>query len=102
MTSVLLEKEKDTVILELLKRLSTNRGIDLSTLKVLDEVGNKVDTNLTVGESKLVFIELLDKDEKEKKKEKKKKKKRKTRGETCECPTKIGTDLPFALVRTAL
>jgi len=41
MTSVLLEKEKDTVIQELLKRLCTNRGIDLATLKVLDEIGKK-------------------------------------------------------------
>jgi len=74
MTSVLLSKEKDTVILELLKRLCTNRGIDLSTLNVLDEVGKKVNTNQTVEESKLVFMELIDKNEKEKPTKKKRKK----------------------------
>jgi len=67
MTSVLLEKEKDTVIQDLLKRLCTNRGIDPNSLKVYDDVGKKVDTFRTVGESKLVFLELLDKKEKKKK-----------------------------------
>jgi len=73
MTSVLLEKEKDTVIGDLLQRLCTLRAIDYNKLKAKDEVGKRIDTSLTVGASGLVFIELLEKGKKkapEKKKEK--------------------------------
>jgi len=60
----LFEKEKDTKVEDLINRLCTLRGIDLSKLKklkILDDVGKKVDVNKTVGESGLPFIEIIDK-----------------------------------------
>jgi len=74
MTSVLLEKEKDTVIGDLLQRLCTLRAIDYNKLKAKDEVGKRIDTSLTVGASGLVFIELLEKGKKKKKKRRRRKK----------------------------
>jgi len=83
LTSVLLEKEKDTKICDLIDRLCTVRGIDLSKLKkvkILDDLGKKVDLNQTVGESGLPFIEIIDKTtEKELKNRKKELTEHKTR-----------------------
>jgi len=84
LTSVLIEKEKDTKIEDLINRLCTLRGIDLSKakkLRILDDTGNKVDTSQTVGESGLVFLEIIDKttDKELKKKEKEKEKDKKSR-----------------------
>jgi len=83
LTSVLYEKEKDTKIDDLINRLCALRGIDLTQLKnvkILDDVGEKVDRSKTVGESGLVFIEIVDKTtEKEKKKQKKEKEKTRER-----------------------
>jgi len=81
--SVLLQKEKDTKLEELINRLCALRGIELNklkNLKILDDEGKKVDLGLTVGESGLPFIEIIDKStEKEKKKKKQVQVKEKTR-----------------------
>jgi len=61
LTSLLLEREKNTVILDLIGRLCTLRAIDTKNLKVLNDVGKKIDTKLTVEQAGVVFIELIDK-----------------------------------------
>jgi len=60
-TSVLFEKEKDTIIEALLTRLCKLRAVELSDVKCLDEKGEKLDTSKTVGVADLMFIELIDK-----------------------------------------
>jgi len=103
-TSVLIAKEKDTVISDLIQRLCTLRALDVKSLKAKDDVGKKVNVAQTVGESNLVFIELIDKNEKKTKKKEETPKKveqpgtklRKgkrddvilTLGENCEVPIK--------------
>jgi len=94
LTSVLIEKEKDTKIDDLINRLCTLRGIDLTKLKkvkILDHEGKKVDLNQTVGESSLPFIEIIDKTtEKEKKKEKKEQDKHKIRDRPSNVKIEVG------------
>jgi len=79
LTSVLIAKEKDTVISDLIQRLCTLRALDVKNLKAKDDVGKKVNVSLTVAASGLVFIELIDKNEKKKKKEEKKDEKKSQR-----------------------
>jgi len=64
LTSILIEKEKDTKLEDLINRLCALRAIDLSKLeklKIIDCEGNKVNLSKTVGESNLPFIEIKDK-----------------------------------------
>jgi len=94
LTSVLIEKEKDNKLDDLINRLCTLRGIDLTKLKkvkILDHEGKKVDLNQTVGESSLPFIEIIDKTtEKEKKKEKKEQDKHKIRDRPSNVKIEVG------------
>eukprot|EP01125_Pyxidicula_operculata_P001892 TRINITY_DN1179_c0_g1_i1.p1 TRINITY_DN1179_c0_g1~~TRINITY_DN1179_c0_g1_i1.p1 ORF type:complete len:256 (-),score=50.70 TRINITY_DN1179_c0_g1_i1:87-854(-) len=69
MTSVLWDKEKDTVVQELVNRLCTLRGLDPALFKARDEFGKKIDTSKTVGELNLVFVTLDEKGKKKKKTE---------------------------------
>jgi len=74
LTSILIEKEKDTKLEDLINRLCALRAIDLSKLqkvKILDDEGKKVDLSKTVGESNLPFIEISDKSTKKEQKKNK-------------------------------
>jgi len=66
LTSLLLEKEKNTVIEELIERMCNLRAIDSKHLKAYNEEGKKIDTKLTLEQSGVVFIELMDKKNKNK------------------------------------
>jgi len=70
LTSVLLEKEKHTVVADLIERTCSLRGIDLKNIRALNDLGKKIDTKQTVEQSGLVFIELIDKKNKNKDAEK--------------------------------
>jgi len=95
----LFEKEKDTKVEDLINRLCTLRGIDLSKLKklkIIDDVGNKVDVKKTVGESGLPFIEIIDKSTlKEQKKNKRTRKTQDTR-KAIRCQNNSWSKLLFA------
>jgi len=79
LTSLLLSKESDNKIEDVLSRLCTLRAIDfnLKKLKILSDVGDKVDLSKTIGESGLYFIEIIDKKEAKKAKKKEEKEKEK-------------------------
>jgi len=77
LTSVLIDREKDIKIEDLINRLCTLRGIELTkckNLRILNEQGEKIDLSQTVGKSGVVFIDIMDKttDKEEKKKLKEK------------------------------
>jgi len=83
LTSLFLQKETNTKIHDLLTRLCTLRAIDFDPkkLRILNDLGEEVDLSKTVGESGLVFIDIVDKKEgKKTEKEKKKEKGRVSRG----------------------
>lgn len=64
LTSVLWEKEKDTKIVDLLKRLTVLRGINLETLKIYNDLGKKLEGNSleqSFEQAGIVFLELVDK-----------------------------------------
>jgi hypothetical protein len=61
LSSVLLEKEKNTVISELIERLCNLRAIDTKHICAYNDAGKKLDTKLTVEKANIVFIELIDK-----------------------------------------
>jgi len=75
LTSLLIQKEANSKIEELINRLCTLRAIefDLKKLSVLNDIGGEVNLNQTVSESGLCYIEIVDK--KSSKKEKKQKEK---------------------------
>jgi len=62
-TSVLFEKEKNTLIKHLLDRLCSIRAIKLADLEILDDTGKPLDTTATIGVRQTVFIELVDKNQ---------------------------------------
>jgi len=66
LTSVLLEREKNTVIADLIERVCTVRAIEIKNIKAYNDEGKKIDTKQTVEQSGLVFIELIDKKNKNK------------------------------------
>jgi len=75
LASVLIEKERETKIEDLIQRLCTLRGIELKKckkLRIVNEQGEKIDLTQTVGDSGLVFIDIMDKttDKEEKRKQK--------------------------------
>jgi len=75
LTSLLIEKEANTKIEDLLNRLCTLRAIqfDLQKLLVLNDVKQSVNLNQTVRESGLCYIEIVDKKDFEEKSQKKNK-----------------------------
>jgi len=73
LTSVVWEKEKNTKIIELLKRLTTLRGLPLDALKVFNDIGKEIKESAleqTFDQSGLLFLELVDEAEQKKEKEK--------------------------------
>jgi len=76
LTSLLVQKEANTKLEELLNRLCTLRAIelDLKKLAVLNDVGKDIDLNQTVAESGLYYVEIVDKKKKGEKEKKNKEK----------------------------
>jgi len=75
LASLLIEKEKDNKIEDIIQRLCILRGIDLKKckkLRIVNELGEKIDLTQTVGASGVIFIDIIDKttDKEEKRKEK--------------------------------
>lgn len=74
LATVLIQKERDTKLENLINRLCSLRGYNLSKAKkvrIVDDTDEKVDLSKTVGESGLTFIEIADKtSDKEAKKQK--------------------------------
>jgi len=76
LTSVVWEKEKDTRIIDLLKRLTTLRGLTLDSLRVHNDLDKEIKGSVleqTIEQSGVLFLELVDESTLKKEKEKEKK-----------------------------